>query len=64
MMDAKDLKEGDMRNELDKISNQITHTPSEDPHLALRIRELKNLIEDLKTQNIQQRLEISKLRKK
>ena len=51
-------------SELDKISNQIKHTPSEDPHLALRIKELKNLIKDLKTQNIQQRLEISKLRKK
>ncbi len=51
-------------SELDKISNQITHTSSEDPHLALMIKELKNLIEDLKTQNIQQRLETSKLRKK
>ena len=49
---------------LDKISNQITPPSSEDPHLALRIKELKNLIEDLKTQNIQLRLEISKLRKK
>lgn len=51
-------------SELDKISDQIIDPSSEDPHLALRIRELKNLIEDLRTQNIQQRLEISKLRKK
>ncbi|TFG29665.1 MAG: hypothetical protein EU532_02695 [Promethearchaeota archaeon] len=51
-------------DEINKISNQITSPPAEDPKLELRIRELKNLIEDLKTQNNQQRLEISKLRKK
>ena len=51
-------------SDLNKISNQNIDLSSENPDLALRIRELKNLIEDLKTQNIQQRLEISKLRKK
>jgi chromosome segregation ATPase len=33
------------------------------PDIVLRIEELKSIIEDLKKQNIQQRLEISQLRK-
>ncbi|TFG19528.1 MAG: hypothetical protein EU529_16220 [Promethearchaeota archaeon] len=36
----------------------------DDPNLALRVRELKNYVEDLQKQNDQQRLEISSLRKK
>jgi chromosome segregation ATPase len=32
-------------------------------HVALRLRELKNVVDDLKKQNIQQRFEISQLRK-
>ncbi len=51
-------------DELYKISKQIKQPPSEDPDLELRLGELNNLIEELKTQNIQQRLDISKLRKK
>ncbi len=37
---------------------------AEDPNLTLRLKELKSLIEDLKKQNAEQRLEISVLRKK
>ena len=51
-------------DELYKISKQIKQLPSEDPDFELRINELTNLIEELKIQNTQQRLEISKLRKK
>ena len=51
-------------DELYKISKQIKQSPSEDPDFELRINELTNLIEELKIQNTQQRLEISKLRKK
>ena len=36
----------------------------DDPNLALRVRELKNFVDDLQKQNDQQRLEISTLRKK
>ena len=36
----------------------------DDLDLALRVRELKNMVEDLQKQNIQQRIEISALRKK
>jgi len=36
---------------------------TEDPEVALRLRELKNMMDELNKQNIQQRLEISELRK-
>jgi len=36
----------------------------DDPNLALRVRELKNFVEDLQKENDQNRLEISRLRKK
>ncbi|TFG01665.1 MAG: hypothetical protein EU540_03155 [Promethearchaeota archaeon] len=36
----------------------------DDPNLALRVRELKNFVEDLQKQNDQQRIEINSLRKK
>jgi len=40
-----------------------THEKDIKSHVALRLRELKSVVEDLKKQNIQQRLEISQLRK-
>jgi len=44
--------------------SQPPPTSEEDPDLTLRLKELKSLIEDLKKQNAEQRLEISVLRKK
>ena len=48
-------------------SNAIITTDAQEQdiqsHVALRLRELKSVIEDLTKQNIQQRLEISQLRK-
>jgi len=44
--------------------SQPPPTSAEDPNLTLRLKELKSLIEDLKKQNAEQRLEISVLRKK
>ncbi len=57
----------DLKTELTgiKAKNQIPsgNLSEENPETVLRIEELKSLIEDLKKQNIQQRLEISQLRK-
>ena len=51
-------------SEIDGISGPVKIVMEEDLELALRVRELKNLVEDLQKQNIQQRIEISALRKK
>ena len=48
-----------------KIESPIAQVIIQDElNLALRVRELKNFVEDLQKQNDQQRLEISQLRKK
>ncbi len=65
----------ELRSKLEKLNkqeqtefeikeNQIKPVIEENPHLALRLEELKNHIEELKKQNIQQRIEISELKKK
>ncbi|MHA2283903.1 MAG: hypothetical protein ACXAC5_23935 [Promethearchaeota archaeon] len=55
-------------NEMQKqIESQIIRTSTqsqEDPHLSLRLRELKGMVQDLEKQNVEQRLEITQLRKK
>jgi chromosome segregation protein len=55
-------------NEMQKqIDSQIIRTPSrpqEDPHLSLRLRELKGMVQDLEKKNVEQRSEIAQLRKK
>ena len=64
-----------LRHKIEKLTSQKQverkiESPSDkaiiqdDPNLALRVRELKNFVEDLQKQNDQQRLEISTLRKK
>jgi len=57
----------DLKNELSQISTkeqtQIGASTYGNSDIALRIEELKSVIEDLKKQNVQQRLEISQLRK-
>jgi chromosome segregation ATPase len=63
----KDKKISELMADVDKLSFLAeSHTQAqniEDPQLILRIEELKNIIEDLTKQNIQQRLEIDQLRK-
>ena len=57
----------DLKNELSGLkAKSLTPNGSiseENPDTILRIEELKSMLEDLKKQNIQQRLEISQLRK-
>ncbi|UCD01502.1 MAG: hypothetical protein JSV23_00300 [Promethearchaeota archaeon] len=61
----KDQKLNDIQRQLDSFNIQTQVQPKrEDPHVALRIRELKKIVDELEKQNIEQRLEISQLRKK
>ena len=53
-----------VKEEIEGASGQVQIVVEDDINLALRVRELKNLVEDLEKQNDQQRLEISELRKK
>lgn len=53
-----------VKEEIEGASGQVKIVVEDDINLALRVRELKNLVEDLEKQNDQQRLEISQLRKK
>ena len=60
----KEKQISDLKAQLQQLNTQAGGTTAEvDPNVALRLRELKNMIEDLNKQNIQQRLEISQLRK-
>jgi len=66
----KDQKIDELLNKLESYSAQIQPkvqpqaSSKEDPHLNLRLNELKNMIDDLKKRNYEQRIEISQLRKK
>jgi chromosome segregation ATPase len=64
---AKDQKTNEIKADLDLLRIQTqtqTHTTQTiSPAFNLRLKELESLVEDLKKQNIQQRLEISQLRK-
>lgn len=59
------IKLSNQVKKLDSNAEIITDAQEKDiqSHVALRLRELKSVVEDLKKQNIQQRLEISQLRK-
>jgi len=63
----KDQKTNKLKADLDslKIQNQTQNisTQSISPESNLRLKELESLVDDLNKQNIQQRLEISQLRK-
>ncbi|MFX1393153.1 MAG: hypothetical protein ACFFAH_06205 [Promethearchaeota archaeon] len=52
------------QGKIEGVSSQVQVVVEDDINLALRVRELKNLLEDLQKRNDQQRLEISHLRKK
>ena len=58
----KEAKIEELKTQLSKVQTS-SPSPKENPDVALRVRELKNMIEDLNKQTIQQRLEISQLRK-
>ncbi|MHA1292283.1 MAG: hypothetical protein ACTSQJ_06395 [Promethearchaeota archaeon] len=58
----KEQKIAELKTQVEALRNQA-QTPLEDPQIALRLRELKSLLDDLQKQNIQQRIEISQLRK-
>ncbi|GAG95706.1 unnamed protein product, partial [marine sediment metagenome] len=66
---VKDQKTNDLKADLDSLriqtqtlaQNNTTQTVS--PEFKLRLKELESLVDDLKKQNIQQRLEISQLSK-
>ncbi len=61
----KDQKLNDIQRQLDSLNIQTQVQPvREDPNIALRVRELKNKVENLQKLNSEQRLEISQLRKK
>ena len=64
----KDQKVNDLKTNLDSLRIQIqtqdNTTQSLTPEFKLRLKELESLVDDLNKQNIQQRLEISQLRKK
>jgi len=60
----KEQQINDLKTQINKLSSesQAGAATAEDPNVALRLRELKGLVEELNKQNIQQRLEISELR--
>ena len=61
----KDQKLNDLQRQLDTLNIQTQVLPmNEDPDLALRVRELKNKVDNLRKLNTEQRIEISQLRKK
>jgi len=64
----KEQKVNDLKTDLDSLRIQIqtqdNTTQAVRPEFKLRLKELESLVEDLNKQNIQQRLEISQLRKK
>jgi chromosome segregation ATPase len=61
----KNQKLSEIQRQLDSFNIQTQVQPKkEDPDLALRVRELKNRVDNLNKLNSEQRLEISQLRKK
>ena len=61
---VKDQKINEIQRQLDSFNFQTRVQPKkEDPDLALRVRELKNKLNNLEKLNSEQRLEISQLRK-
>jgi len=64
-LSLKDEKFNDLQRQLDSLNIQTQVQPiREDPDLDLRVRELKNRVENLQKQNNEQKIEISQLRKK
>jgi len=63
-VNLKEQKINELNSQLESLQSQAQAQPAQtqDPNVALRLRELKNMLDDLNKQNIQQRLEITQLR--
>ncbi len=62
---SKDEKINDLQRQLDSLNIQTQVQPiREDPNLDLRVRELKNRVENLQKRTNEQKLEIAQLRKR
>ena len=69
-LNLRDQKINDLQkqrdNQIIQTPTQSTHPtqPQKEPQLTLRLRELKNFVQDLEKENLEQRLEIEQLRKR
>ncbi|MHA1914896.1 MAG: hypothetical protein ACW986_07830 [Promethearchaeota archaeon] len=61
---VRDQKLTDLQQQVERNTSQTPAQPQENPHLSIRLRELKGIIDDLKLEIRDQRLEIAELRKK
>jgi len=61
----KDQKINELQIQLDNsFVQKLTLPQKEDPHVEIRLKEFKSILDNLKKENIEQRIEISQLRKK
>ncbi len=61
---TRDQKFNDLQKQIESHTLRAPAQTQENPHLALRLRELKGIIDDLQKQNTEQRMELAQLRKK
>lgn len=61
---TRDQKLSDLQKQVERHTTRTPAQTQEDPHLTLRLREFKSIIDDLQKQNSEQRMEIVQLRKK
>ena len=61
---TRDQKLNDLQKQIERHTTRTPTQNQEDPHLTLRLRELKSIIDDLQKQNTEQRMELVQLRKK
>jgi chromosome segregation ATPase len=61
---TRDQKLIDLQQQVERHTSQTPAQPQENPHLSIRLKELKGIIDDLKLEIRDQRLEIAELRKK
>ena len=62
-VNSKDQKFNALQRQIEKISAQTSSATPENPHLALRLRELKGINQDLQSKNRDLKYEIAQLRK-
>jgi len=62
-VNSKDQKFNDLQRQIEKISAQTSSATPDNPHLALRLRELKGINQDLQSKNRDLKYEIAQLRK-
>ena len=61
---TRDQKFNDLQKQIESHTMRAPAQTQENPHLTLRLRELKGIIDDLQIQNTEQRMELAQLRKK